>query len=54
MTLDDVNGSENEHFPLEQEAMNWDEEDLGLVWDESEVQRLTAQFDRGGERFDLH
>jgi len=54
MTLDDVYGSDNERFPLEQEAMNWDEEDLGLVWDESEVQRLTAQFDRGGARFNLH
>jgi hypothetical protein len=62
MTLDDVYGSENDRFPLEQEAAllgstprlpDWDEDDLGLIWDESEVQRLTAQFDKG-ERFDLH
>jgi hypothetical protein len=58
MTLDDVYGSENDRFPLEQEAAilgspEWDEDDLGLVWDESEVQRLTAQFDRS-ERFNLH
>jgi hypothetical protein len=53
MTLDDIYGSENERFPLEQEALNWDEEDLGLVWDEDELQRLTSQYDRGS-RYHLH
>lgn len=52
MTLDDVYGSENEKFPLEQEAADWDADDLGLVWDESEVQRLSQQY--GTKRFDLH
>jgi hypothetical protein len=53
MTLDDVYGSDLDKFPLEQEAAAWDEDDLGLVWDETEVQRLTQQF--GGERrFTLH
>jgi len=53
MTLDDVYGSENEKFPLEQEAADWDADDLGLVWDESEVQRLSQQFG-SKHRFDLH
>jgi hypothetical protein len=53
MTLDDVYGSENERFPLEQEAMNWDEEDLGLVWDETELQRLTSQYGKES-RIHLH
>jgi len=52
MTLDDVYGSEFEKFPLEQEAADWDADDLGLIWDEAEVQRLASQF--GVERFDLH
>jgi hypothetical protein len=54
MTLDDVYGSEHDRFPLEQEAAIWDEEDLGLVWDETELQRLTSQFDSKGTRFQLH
>jgi len=37
MTLDDVYGSDNDRFPLEQEARAWDAEDSGLVWDESEI-----------------
>jgi len=53
MTLDDVYGSENEKFPLEQEAADWDADDLGLVWDESEVQRLSQQFG-SKHRFELH
>lgn len=52
MTLDDVYGSEFDKFPLEQEAANWDEDDLGLVWDATELQRLAQQF--GTDRFDLH
>ena len=52
MTIDDVYGSDQDKFPLEQEAADWDEEDLGLVWDETEVQRLATQYGTG--RFDLH
>lgn len=53
MTLDDVDGSDLDKFPLEQEAADWDEDDLGLTWDETEVQRLAQQF--GVEhRFKLH
>ena len=43
MTLDDVYGSDQERFPLEQEAMAWDAEDLGLDWDETEFQRVTSE-----------
>ena len=42
MTLDDVYGSDQERFPLEQESRVWDAEDLGLVWDETEFQRATS------------
>ena len=52
MTLDDVYGSDFDRFPLEQEAADWDENDLGLVWDETEVLRIARQF--GSDRFDLH
>lgn len=50
MTLDDVYGSDRDRFPLEQEALDWDEEDLGLTWDETEVERITSQLGvrRGG------
>ena len=56
MTLDDVFGSDLDKFPLEQEAANWDEDDLGLTWDETEVQRIAdLQFGNGAKhRFDLH
>jgi hypothetical protein len=40
MTLDDVYGPDEEKFPLEQEAEDWDEEALGLDWDESEAQTV--------------
>ena len=52
MMLDDVYGSDFDRFPLEQEAADWGKEDLGLVWDETEVLRITAQF--GADRFALH
>ena len=52
MTLDGVYDSEFDKFPPEQEAANWDADDLGLTWDETEVQRLAHQF--GIDRFDLH
>ena len=42
MTLDDVYGSDQEPFPLEQEAGVWDAEDLGLDWDETEFQRVAS------------
>ena len=46
MTLDDVYGPDLDRFPLEQEAEaeataeaeDWDEETLGLDWDETEEQ----------------
>ena len=42
MTLDDVYGADNDRFPLEQETRRpiWAAEDLGLEWDESEVERV--------------
>jgi hypothetical protein len=40
MTLDDVYGSDNDRFPLEQEARIWAPEDLGLDWDESELEQV--------------
>lgn len=52
MTLDDVYGSEFDKFPLEQDAANWDETDLSLVWDEPEVRQFTNKF--GTDRFNLH
>ena len=55
MTLDDVYGSDLDKFPLEQEAAEWDADDLGLTWDETELQRIAQQFDGGAKhRFDLH
>jgi hypothetical protein len=53
MTLDDVYGSDQERFPLEQESRVWDAEDLGLDWDETELQHAAAdlgipRYDRGG------
>jgi hypothetical protein len=43
MTLDDVYGPDNDEFPLEQEAEEWDEETLGLDWDETEAQTLARE-----------
>ncbi len=43
MTLDDVYGSDNDRFPLEQEMRVWDAEDLGLDWDETDFQRVTRE-----------
>jgi hypothetical protein len=44
MTLDDVYGPDEDRFPLEQEAEaeaeDWDEETLGLDWEESEAQEI--------------
>jgi len=42
MTLDDVYGSDQIRFPLEQEARDWTAEDLGLIWDETEVQHVAS------------
>jgi hypothetical protein len=52
MTLDDVYGSDLDEFPLEQEAADWDEDDLGLTWDETEASRLSQQY--APNRFELH
>jgi hypothetical protein len=54
MTLDDVYGSDLDQFPLEQEALNWDEDTLGLVWEETEIQRLASQYQPRVDRFTLH
>ena len=40
MTLDDVYGPDEDEFPLEQEAEDWDEETLGLEWEESEARQI--------------
>jgi hypothetical protein len=40
MTLDDVYGPEHDEFQLEQEAEDWDEEALGLDWEESEERAI--------------
>lgn len=40
MTLDDVYGPDEDRFPLEQEAEDWDEETLGLDWEENEAQEI--------------
>jgi hypothetical protein len=53
MTLDDVYGPDNDEFPLEQEAAleqeaeEWDEETLGLDWDETEAQDLAREISAG-------
>jgi hypothetical protein len=43
MTLDDVYGADLDEFPLEQEAADWDEDDLGLAWDETEFRDIAHQ-----------
>jgi hypothetical protein len=48
MTLDDVYGPDNDEFPLEQEAEEWDEETLGLDWDETEAQTLAREISAPG------
>jgi hypothetical protein len=42
-TLDDVYGPDLDDFPLEQEAEEWDEETLGLDWQESEEQEICRE-----------
>jgi hypothetical protein len=43
MTLDDVYGPDEDKFPLEQEAEDWDEETLGLDWDETEAMNVARE-----------
>ena len=43
MTLDDVYGPDEDRFPLEQEAEDWDAAALGLDWDESEEQEVCRE-----------
>ena len=43
MTLDDVYGPDEDRFPLEQEAEDWDTETLELDWDESEEQEVCRE-----------
>ena len=40
MTLDDVYGSDQIRFPLEQEAADWDGGEAGLVWDEEDLESI--------------
>ena len=51
MTLDDVYGSDQNRFPLEQEAAGWDCEDPALVWDDSELASVAS--DLGVPRYTL-
>ena len=46
MTLDDVYGPDEERFPLEQDAQDWDE-DLGLDWEESDAQDVCREIIEG-------
>lgn len=46
MTLDDVYGPDQEEFPLEQQADDWDE-DLDLDWDEAETQEVCREIVSG-------
>ena len=41
--LDDDFDDDLDNFPMAQEAADWDEDDLGLVWDGAEVERLASQ-----------
>ncbi len=41
MVRDD--GDKKDRFPPEREAEDWDEEDLGLDWDETEFRRIASQ-----------
>ena len=43
MMLDDVYGSDFDRFPLEQEAPDFDRDDLRLDWDESEIRQITSE-----------
>ena len=45
MTLDDVYGPDEDRFPLEQEAEgeDWDEETLGLDWEEADAQEVCRE-----------
>ena len=49
MTLDDVYGPDEDRFPLEQEAEAeaWDEETLGLDWEESDAQEVCREIISG-------
>jgi hypothetical protein len=43
MTLDDVYGPGEDEFRLEQEAEEWDEETLGLDWEEGEAREILSR-----------
>lgn len=43
MTLDDVYGPDQDEFPLEQDALEWDEDALGLDWDETEARNAARE-----------
>jgi hypothetical protein len=43
MTRRDVYAAEPDEIPLRHEAADWDEEDLGLAWDEDDVRDIARQ-----------
>ena len=45
MTLDDVYGPDEDKFPLEQDAEGWEEETLGLDWEEGEAQEIARKIE---------
>ena len=47
MTLDDVYGPDEDRFPLEQDAEGWEEETLGLEWEENETQEVCREIVSG-------
>jgi hypothetical protein len=49
MMLDDVYGSDQDRFPLEQESELWAEECPSLEWEETEIQKLAR--DLSGPRW---
>ena len=43
MTLDDVYGPDEDQFPSSRKPKEWDEETLGLDWEESEAQEICRE-----------
>ncbi len=50
MMLDDVYGSDQDEFPVEQESELWAEECPSLEWEETEIQKLARELS-GRARF---
>ena len=49
MDLEDELIPDHAELPLEQEAEEWDEETLGLDWDETEAQDLAREISAGND-----